>query len=62
MLDFLLKGLVYVPAFMIGKALVNAGLDPFDAGWIVGCAAVITSATIWPWRTAGQAPPPSPQA
>ena len=56
MSEFLLKGLVYVPAFFFGKALATAGLDAFLAGWLAAATAVMISVLIWPprYRAAGQ--------
>lgn len=49
MKDWMLAGLVYVSAWVVGRMLVDqTGGDPFVIGWLVGCTAVILRCKV-PW-------------
>jgi hypothetical protein len=42
MIDFLIAGCVYLPAYILGRWLADHGyVDPYLAGWIAGAGAVL---------------------
>lgn len=44
MADWLIAGLIYVPAFLLGRWL-SEYIDPFAAGWIAASVAVLLRTT-----------------
>lgn len=44
---FLLRGLVYIPAYLVGHLAIPL-IGEFNAGWMAAGAAVLITVLIWP--------------